>query len=233
MNLTKKLKNMGYDLIDGPIRNHKNLQLWEQKPMNKIGLYHSKLQDALISDVQLNVLETPALDIDSTTKNEYKFNLGITVLEGVLESLNLGDLGLDTKIKSGKKVSISYDKSVTREIPIGEINHYLSDSDFTYTNAQLLKNLNRDNLIIVTGVLLSKNLVVQIDSDLAIDSELAASLNSSVNGKLEFSATSSNSLSMKSTGDSYFPVAVKAYRIDYDKGVFNKTTLVTDNRKFF
>lgn len=233
MNLTKTLRKAGYDLIDGPIRNHKILQLWRKKSMNKIGTYYNHITDAIKSDEPLNIVESKALNVNSTTKNEYKFNIGISVLESVLESLGMGEMNLSAKIKTGKKVSISYDHSFTREVPIGEVDQYLFNSDLASVNPPLLKNLNRDNVIAITGVLLAKNLIVQIETDFDIDSDLVASLNSSIKGKLAFSASSKNSLSMKSSGDAPFPIAVKAYRIDYDKGEFKKTKIITDNRSFF
>lgn len=49
-------------------------------------------------------------------------------------------------------------------------------------------------------------------------------------GKLDFSMNSESKLKMISKGDSYFPVAVKANRIDFDRGHFDTTTLVTDKQ---
>jgi hypothetical protein len=43
MNLTKTLRHQGYDLIDGPLRNHKLLQLWLKRPYNEIQLYYAHL----------------------------------------------------------------------------------------------------------------------------------------------------------------------------------------------
>ena len=44
---------------------------------------------------------------------------------------------------------------------------------------------------------------------------------------------SEKKLVMTSEGNSFFPIAVMAERIDWDKGEFAGTKLVTDNRFFF
>lgn len=233
MNLTKTLRNQGYDLIEGPVRNHKLLQLWLKRPFNDVQLYYNNINHAFVSDVELNKVETPALNVDSTIKDEYGFNIGISLLEEILNSLGLGAFELSEEIKSGKKVTISYDNSITKEVPIGEIQNYLSSSDFKHPNKSLLKNANRRNILIISGTLLAKNLVVEIETDFSIDGELVASLNELADGKLDFSMNSERKLKMVSRGNNYFPVAVKANRIDFDKGHFDNTNLVTDNRRFF
>ena len=104
---------------------------------------------------------------------------------------------------------------------------------FKHPNKTLLRNANRDNILVISGVLLAKNLVVEIETDFSIDADLVASLNNIADGKLDFSMNNESKLKMVSSGNSYFPVAVKADRIDFDKGHFDNTNLVTDNRKFF
>jgi hypothetical protein len=233
MNLTKTLRNQGYDLIEGPIRNHNLLQLWLKKPFNDVELYYSNIKHAFSSEVELNTIQNPSLNVDSTTKDEYGFNIGISLLEEILKSLGLGTFELSTEVKSGKKVTISYDNSITKEVPIGEIQNYLSSSDFTHPNRALLKNANRDNILIISGILFAKNLVVEIETDFTLNADLVIKLNAIADGKLDFSMNSESKLKMVSSGNNFFPVAVKADRIDFDKGHFDNTNLVTDNRKFF
>lgn len=233
MNLTKTLRNSGYDLIEGPVRNHKLLQLWLKRPFNNVQLYYAHINHAFLSEVGLNEVENSALNVNSTTKDEYGFNIGISMLEEILNSLGLGNFELSAEIKSGKKVTISYDNSITKEIPIGEIQSYLASSDFKHPNKTLLKNANRRNILVISGAILAKNLVVEIETDFSVDNNLVASLNELADGKLDFSMNSENKLKMVSSGGNYFPVAVKADRIDFDKGHFDNTNLVTDNRRFF
>ena len=233
MNLTKTLRESGYDLIESPVRNHQLLQLWLKRPMNEVPLYYSHIRHAFKSSAALNEVESTALNVDSTTKNEYGFNIGLSVLEDILGSLGLASFDLSTEIKSGKKVTISYDNSITREVPIGEIQNYLSTSDFVHSNKRLLKNVNRDNIIIISGTLLAKNLVVELETDFEIKADLVAKLNGMGDGKLDFSKNSNSSLKMESSSNRYFPVAIKADRIDFDRGVFDDTKIITDNRRFY
>ena len=233
MSLKKYLREQGYDLIDGPVRNHKPLQLWLKKVFDEIELYYSSIDHAFVSSFPLNEVTNDALSVTSTKKDDYGFNIGITLLEDILKSLGLGNFELSTKIKSGKKVTISYDNSVTKECPIGEIENYLSNADFRHSNPALLKNANRNNIIIITGIVFAKNLFVEIETDSNLSVELVASLNSVAEGKLDFTMSSQSKLKMVSIGTSYFPIAVKANRIDFDRGSFKKLILITDNRDPF
>ncbi|HSV87646.1 MAG TPA: hypothetical protein VLH61_03305, partial [Bacteroidales bacterium] len=79
----------------------------------------------------------------------------------------------------------------------------------------------------------AKNLVVEIEPDYNIDANLVVALNKAADGKLDFTMGSQQKLKMVSGGNSFFPVAVKANRVDFDKGVFKGLSLVTDNRNFF
>ncbi len=233
MKLTKYLRDAGYDLIEGPVRNQKPLQLWLKQPFNEAEFYYADINHAFASSVQLTITEDPALSVDTTKNDEYGFNIGISLLEEILKSIGLGAFELSTKIKSGKNVTISYDNSITKIIALGEITNYLSNADFKHPNPVLLKNANRNNIIVITGAVFAQNLVVEIETDFNLDSNLIATLNQAADGKLDFSKSSQQKLKMVSSGSSFFPIAIKANRIDFDKGVFNGLNLVTDKGNTF
>lgn len=233
MRLTKYLRDQGYDLIEGPVRNHKPLQLWLKKSFDEIQPYYSDINHAFKSDFKLVEQVDSSLSINTTKKDDYSFNIGISILEELLKSIGLGTFELSSTIKSGKKVTISYDNAVTRIVPIGDIETYLINADFRHPNTILLRNANRNNIIIITGVVSAQSLVVDIETDFDLDSELITSLNKIVNGKLEFSLSSQQSLKMISQSGNYFPIAVKANRLRFNRGVFTGYNLVSDNRNWF
>lgn len=233
MKLTNFLSEQGYDIIDGPVRNHKPLQLWLKKPLDEAQLYYSHIEHAFKSDVVLTEIENPALNINSEKKDDYAFNIGITLLQKILETLGLGAFELATKIKSGKKITISYDNSVTKEYAIGNLEEYMYSADFLHPNPSLLKNANRNYILLITGIVFAKNLIVDIETDFALDSNLIASLNDIASGKIDFTIGSQNKLNMVSTADINFPIAVKASRIDYDKSRFKKLQQITDTNNIF
>lgn len=233
MDLKNYLRGQGYDLIDGPVRNHKPLQLWVKKLFNGIDLYYESIDLAFKSDVPLMLQDSEVLEINATKQDDYSFNIGITVLEELLKSLGLSRIELAGKLTAGKRVSISYDNAVARECAVGTIEDYLSQADFRHNNPALLHNANHDNIVVISGVVFAKNLIVDIETALQIDAELVAKLNQLGEGNLSFSSNGTSTLKMRSTGNHYFPIAVKANRLDVDKGKFVKLTLVTDNRNFF
>ena len=233
MKLTKFLGDQGYDLIEGPIRSHKPLQLWLKKPFDEAQLYYAHISHAFTSDVELIEIENPALSVDYTKKDDYGFNIGITLLEEILKTLGLGTFEISAKIKSGKTVTISYENSVTKEYALGNLEEYFFSADFLHPNPSLLKNSNQNNILLITGTVFAKNLVVDIETDFALDAALIANLNTIADGKLDFTTSNQNKLKMTSNMGVYFPIAVQASRIDFDRSRFKKLILATDNLNIF
>jgi hypothetical protein len=222
MKLTTFLSDRGYDLIQGSDRNQKPLQLWLKHGFNEAELYYANIKHAFKSDVILTEIENPALSVNSSQKDDYGFNIGSTLLEEILKSRGIVAFEISAKIKSGKSVTISYENSVAKEYAVDNINEYLSSADFKYINPSLLKNANHNNILIITGTVFAKNLVVYIETDLYLDANLMGCLNDSAEGKLDFSMLSQSKLKIVSGGSNYFPIAVKVSRINFEKSVFNK-----------
>lgn len=233
MKLTKYLSEQGYDLIEGPVRNHKPLQLWLKQPLDEAQLYYASIDHAFKSDVVLTEIENPTLNVNGTQKDDYGFNIGITLLEEILRTLGLGSLEITSKIKSGKTVTISYENSITKEYAIGNVEEYLYAADFLHPNPSLLKNANRNNLLLITGTVFAKNLVVDIENNFALDAALVTSLNNIAAGKLDFTISNQNTLKMTSNVGIYFPIAVKVNRIDFDRSRFKKLILISDGNNIF
>ena len=233
MKLTNFLSEQGYDLIEGPVRNHKPLQLWLKKPFDEAQLYYDNISHAFKSDVVLNEIENAALNVDYTKKDEYGFNIGITLLGEILKTLGLGTFGLTSKIQSGKSVTISYGNSVTKEYTIGNLEEYFYSADFLHPNPSLLKNINQNYLLLTTGTVFAQNLVVDIETDFTLNAAFVGSLNDVADGKLDFSTNGLNKLKMNSNIGISFPIAVKASRIDYDRSRFKKLSQVTDSNNIF
>jgi len=233
MKLTTFLNDQGYDLIEGPIRNQKPLQLWLKKSFSEAELYYANIDHAFKSNVVLKEIENPALNINSNQKNDYEFNIGITLLEQILVSLGLGVFELSSKFASGKSVSISYDNSITKEYALGNLEEYFFSADFIHANPALLKNANQNNIFIITGTVFAKSILVDIETNFSLDANLISTLNHIADGKLDFSIKKSNKLQMVSNGNSYFPIAIKASRIDFDRSIFKKLSLITDTRNIF
>jgi hypothetical protein len=233
MKLSKYLKAAGYDLIDGPVRNQKPLQLWLKQAFSEAQLYYTDINHAFNSPVELNLVEDPALTFESVSKDEYGFNIGVSILDELLKTLGLGTFELSGKIQSGKKVSISYTHPVTRIVPLGEITNYLSQADFQHPNPVLLRNANRDNILVITGAVFAQNLVAEIETDLVMDPSLLTILNNAADGKLSFTVSRDREIRMVSGGNGLFPIAIKANRINFDKGTFNGLKLVTDRENLF
>jgi hypothetical protein len=230
--LQQHLREAGYDLIDGPIRNHKPLQLWLKEGFNQPELYYANILHAFNSSKKLRITKDPGLDIKDTDKNEYAFQIGITMVQEWMQSIGMPPIDFSGAISGGKKVTISYRNAITEGIPTGDLTDFLSDADFLHPNPVLLRNANRNNLLVITGVVTAEQIVAEMETDSKINSKIINGLKKSASNKIEFSSTKSNTLRMVA-GTGRFPVAVKANRIDFDKSRFNGLQLVTDGRDLF
>jgi len=233
MNLTKKLKKAGYDLIDSPVRNHKNLQLWLKKPTDSIELLCDNVSQVFNSNVKLIEHKDAALSVSSADKDDYGFYVGVSVLEDILQSLGLGNFDISANIQKGKNITIAYDNSTTSTCDMNEVRNYLYSAKLVGTNPALLNNLFRDQVIIITGIIYAKKLAVEIQTKFELDVDFLAKINELANGKLNFSIDNTHVLKMESPGNTTFPVAVKASRLLFSDGKFKDLNLISDNRNFF
>jgi hypothetical protein len=230
--LQQHLREAGYDLIDGPIRNHKPLQLWLTEGFNQPELFYADILHAFNSSTKLRISKDPSLAINDTHKNDYAFQIGITLVQEWMQSIGLPPINFNASINSGKKVSISYKNAMTEVVPIGNLTEFFSSADFLHPNPVLLRHANRNHLLVITGVVTAEQLVAEMETDSKINSKIITALKKSANNKIEFSSTRNNTLKMVA-GSGRFPIAVKASRLDFDKGRFHGLTLVTDGRDLF
>lgn len=230
--LQTHLQNAGYDLIDGPIRNHKLLQLWLKDGFNQAELYYESIHHAFASPVKLKATKDPALAVDDKYKNEYAFQIGLTVVQEMLQSMGMQPIELSAAFQSGKKVSVSFKNTLTEMLPLGGLTEFFSQADFLHPNPILLRYANKNKLLLITGVVTAEQLVVEMDMDLKLNSKLLTGLKKSTKGRIEFSTSRNNTLKMVA-GSARFPIAIKASRLDFDKGRFAGLSLVTDGRDLF
>ena len=87
MQLTNYLGKAGYDLVDSPVRNHKPLQLWLKQGFNRPELYYETIHHAFTCNIELKVGEDKSLAVDNDKKDEYAFNIGITMLDELLKAI--------------------------------------------------------------------------------------------------------------------------------------------------
>ena len=231
-NLQQHLSEAGYDLIDGPIRNHKPLQLWLKQGFNQPELYYTDILHAFNSSIKLRPTKDPSLSISDVHKNEYAFQIGLTLLQSWMQSIGLPTVDLNGTISNGKKVSISYKNAMTEVVPLDNLNDFLSQADFLHPNPVLLRHANHNQLLIITGVVTAEQLVAEMETDSKVSSKILAALKKTANNKIEFCTSRNNTIKMIA-GTGRFPIAVKASRIDFDKGLFRGLTLVTDGRDLF
>jgi hypothetical protein len=229
--LQNHLSKSGYDLIDGPIRNHKPLQIWIKQPLSSAELYYEHILHAFKSPVKLKLEKDPGLIFDESLKSDYAFNIGITLLKETLQSIGLPPVALDTHFQSGKKISISFKNTQSEGLPKGNLVDFLQRADFVHPNPVLLRAANRNSLLVITGVVTAEQLVVEMETDKKLTNKEILAI-AKANNKIDLAVTKNNKTRMIA-GQGRFPIAVKAGRIDFDKGLFKGVRLLTDSRDLF
>jgi hypothetical protein len=174
-----------------------------------------------------------ALDVNASSVEEYGFEVGVTVLEGLLSSLNLGELGIKAKIGSFKSMSTSYSKATVDEVPAARSIQYLMQADLAAYPPAIRTQLNNDRFILISGIMYGEGLKVSIETKVDISAEVIVELNQIAEGKLNFTMSTARSLTMNAEPDQIVPIAVKAHRMLFNRNELRDLRLVTDNRNFF
>jgi len=233
MSLIQRLRGANYDFIDSPIRNHKVQQIWLKRSFENVQFYMEHVSHAFTSGVQLEPVQDPALSVNATETIDYKLNIGLSVLDELLSAIGLSELELSGKVGGSGTIKVSYNNAYTLSVPSGNVDQYFGSADFSHPNRRLLKDANRKNLIFINGILMAKGLKVEVESNKAFEVGLEVGATPVANGSLDFSRDSESTLVMTSNRDLTFPVAVQALRLDWDRGAYDKSNVVTDGRNWF
>jgi len=233
MDLIKHLSKSGYDFIDGPIRNHQPLQLWLKQGANRPELYFDHINQVFKNPKELVVDEDPTLNVDATQQVEHDFTVGLTVLKELMQGIGGTPFDISTGIQTGQKISIKYKDAYTSSVAIGQLTSYLSESSLENVSENFIHHLNANQVLLITGVVFAKQLVMDVITDRDIDLSLVAKLQAAKDPRLSFSLENKRQLKMSTSGTNEFPIAIKASRLDFDQGEFKQMRLVTDNRNFF
>lgn len=233
MNLTNHLRKSGYDIIDGPIRNHQPLQLWLKQGANRPELYFDHISKIFGDAKELIVDEYPTLNVEATHQEEHEFKVGLSVLKELMQGIGGTAFDMSTGIQTGQKISIKYKDAYTASVAIGQLTSLLSESTLENVSENFMHHLNSNQVLLITGVVFAKQLVMEVSTDRDIDVSWVAKLQAAKDPKLSFSLENKRQLKMTTNGTKEFPVAIKASRLDFDQRKFKGMRLVTDNRNFF
>jgi hypothetical protein len=233
MDLIKQLSKSGYDLIDGPIRIHQPLQLWLKQGVNRPELYFEHINQVFKNPKELVVDEDPTLNVEATHQVEHDFTVGLAVLKELMQGIGGTPFDISTGIQTGQKISIKYKDAYTASVSIGRLAAFLSESSLEDVSQNFMHHLNANQVLLITGVVFAKQLVMDVSTDRDIDLTWVAKLKAAKDPKLSFSLENKRQLKMTTSGTKEFPIAIKASRLDFDKGEFKRMRLVTDNRNFF
>jgi hypothetical protein len=233
MDLIKHLSKSGYDLIEGPIRNHQPLQLWLKQGSNRPELYFDHVSQVFKNPYELTVDEDPTLNVEATHQVEHEFKVGVTVLKELMQGIGGTPFDISTGIHTGQKISLKYKDAYTASVAIGKLTSFLSESTTEDVGENFMHHLNSNQVLLITGVVFAKQLVMDVSADRDIDVGWVAKLQAAKDPKLSFSLENKRQLKMTTSGTKEFPVAIKASRLDFDQRKFKGMRLVTDNRNFF
>lgn len=237
LDLTKNLKQIGYDFIDSPIRNQRLLQLWNLRNINPVDPEANSILDVFRSDYPLEekAKRSDVLDAISIRKDEFNSNLGASVLDQLLKAFKLNKMDLSVNLKIAKKISVGFSGAYAIEYNRYDIVSYLTDEsiDFSDNIPDFYKQLKRDNFYLITGVIYAKNLEVSIETESDISVQIEASLNKLIDGKMELSKINERQLTMRSRSEDDTPVAVRVHRLRYHGEYFKRLDLVSDNMNCF
>lgn len=233
MSLEKKLRDCNYDLLEGPLRNHRELQLWLDTAADRPDLEKNNIGQSFRSDLSLTSISSPALNVNSNDTQKYDFNVGLSALDSLLKGLKLGKAGLSAIIKKGVSVQIAYDKSTCVEYGAGDLRSYFSDATLLDSSHAFLRHLNANNFLVISGVLYAENFEATIETDSEITADVAAEIAKVVDAKVDVKKESNSKIVLSGEGLERIPIAVKAHKLRYRNDKFIDLELITDRRSRF
>jgi hypothetical protein len=231
MLLEHKLRQQDYDFIEGALRNHKELQLWLKKPMNRVEIQAEHIGDQIAFKKEFNAapMVNPALKVSSKDTETYGFDEGLKALDGIMEKMGLGKLSQTFNGKKGVEVELSYDSSECREYPRGQIEAYLDSINTSDLDGTFKDHLNDNDVLVITGVLYAKNFTAKIHTNFSIDAALDADIKNVVEGKVGVKIEGDKTIVLSAEGINEIPIAVKAHRLRFRRGKFKGMNLITDH----
>lgn len=248
MNLEKELKKQGYDLIKGSVRNQKLLQIWNKNgndPITYYGCFRTEGKDSIMkslypsfndlnisSTINDNTLDSNVLQMLCAERTKMNGAFGATFLSKILgkDYSNTVD-GLFSKQND---LTMSYKQVFSQVVPKGKIDVFFSQANLDHLPKVLTKDWNRKNMYIISSLILAKEIMIENNGSFDLDIEAHLSNASELsNGQFSIETNSNSSFSMSFQDDFALPVAVKAYRLDFNNNNYKKARMVTDNKNFF
>lgn len=208
-----------YDMIDGTARQQRLLQLWK-KNAEGMQIFKDSVHKIFSSPIILKEIESPVIDLTQTYKKRFGINLGLSALERIKPTLNFNNI-----FKSGKAVTISYKSGKCVEFDHQDLLNYFSKSDFIEKDPIWLKDFNRNNILIITGIIYGKNLQIEIESDNEINLTTESELNGALQGKFQINKSSASTIIITDSSDDFTPIAVKSHKLIYSNGEFKNLHL--------
>lgn len=171
--------------------------------------------DAAPPQVKRNAM-VPAMQDKSTV--QYDFDLGVSVLDGLLTKLKLGKLGIGGGLHQDKTVSISYENILTDEVDLLHLDNYLNSSSPTrekfYTFREKLEN---SEMYVLTATLKSDSFTATIAKKNSQELELDATVKAILDANVDWKRNKDHSVSLTHKKETPVIFAFKAYQILYDK----------------
>jgi hypothetical protein len=233
MKLKQILRDQAYDLVEGPERGFAPLQLWRKKSFQKIEPYEGNIQEIFGIDNQLTEHPARVTNINFSNHQDFEFKHGVSVLKTLLEKLNLGDLGGELSGKIDRKITASYSGCQSRKVYPRDLIQYFEKADLTSAGNSFLDDANKDNFIVITGVMEATDIQWVLESTIDLKSELKTTIKKMVDLNLKHDFLNEKKLELTFEGVEPLVFAVKASRLVCKKDQFHELKPVSDNRRWF
>lgn len=221
MILANKLRKQGYDLLLGQTRQHQLGQIWKKPVLDKISLYANSSGELFSPEFEYSPEKKEVLVAEMLSENTFGIGVGISMVKGLDKILG----NIDLHLKSTRQISLGYDDAEMMEVPSSIIEKYFYKSKLNDAVPSILEAMNKNQLIFISGIIVAKGLKIHIKKDIAAGIELPQEL---IKVNVKIAGQTANELVLTTKTQDYIPLAVKAHRLDFDKGIFSKATLLTD-----
>lgn len=162
--------------------------------------------------------DTDVTEIAGSANLTFDATAGVSLLDWLLQKLNMGKLEAKLKLNAKNKVLISYENITEDKVSLLELDNFITGSEpDTARFTTFREKLEENELYVVNAVLKSNAFSITVEDENGQSVDVEATVKGIVNANVDIARNKNNALTLKHAGATPLVFAFKAQQILYDR----------------
>jgi len=170
----------------------------------------TKLPPALSKDVPL-----PS-GLSNMENLDVKAEADVSFIKGLFKVFS-GSGSAGFSLENKENVSLKLNNAKSRFIDIVKLDEFIQTSELNSDAKGIVERLKHDDLYVVTEIIKANNFTLEENNNTAIGAKAEVNATGILNANTEFNMQKEKKKQIQNLDDTYYTIAIKAYRILYDK----------------